>query len=194
MNYEKTAQIIKKLRLDNNLTQKNLAQKLHITEQAVSKWERALGLPDISTCCDLAEILGVNVEVILNGSLGENEEKDSNMKNSIFYVCPLCQNIITSQKDMSVSCCGRELTALKPLKAQESEKLSVQIVEDSLYITADHPMTKTDYIMFTAFATGEKLEITKHFPEWDMELHIPAHCHGKLLWYSKKQGLMYQLI
>lgn len=194
MNYDKTAQIIKQLRLQKNLTQSMLAQKLHITEQAVSKWERALGLPDITTCHELAQLLGVSVEVILSGNLDENEEKDSNMKNTIYYVCPMCGNLITSQKALTVSCCGRALLPVEACKATDTQKMHTEKIEDSLYITTDHAMTKSDYIMFTAFVTSEKLELTKHFPEWNLELRIPSYCHGKLLWYSKKEGLLYQLI
>ena len=48
MNQEKIGEFIKKLRQDNNLTQKDLANKYNVTYQAVSKWERGLNIPDIS--------------------------------------------------------------------------------------------------------------------------------------------------
>ena len=46
MDQEKIAKLIKKIRKDNNLTQKDLAQKYNVTYQAVSKWENGINLPD----------------------------------------------------------------------------------------------------------------------------------------------------
>ena len=45
-----------------------------------------------------------------------------------------------------------------------------------------------------AFATGDRLQVVKQYPEWDLQTRIPGRNHGMLLWYSQKQGLLYQLI
>ena len=55
MNQEKIGEFIKKLRQDNNLTQKDLANKYNVTYQAVSKWERGLNIPDISLLKQMSE-------------------------------------------------------------------------------------------------------------------------------------------
>ena len=49
MNQENIGKYIKKLRKENNLSQEKLADKLGVTYQAVSKWERGLNLPDMTT-------------------------------------------------------------------------------------------------------------------------------------------------
>lgn len=67
MNPEKTGNFINQLRTKLNLTQKALAEKINVTDKAVSKWERGDGLPDISVMQNLAEVLGVTVEEIMNG-------------------------------------------------------------------------------------------------------------------------------
>lgn len=64
---EKTGKFICKMRKLQNLTQKELAQKLGVTDKAVSKWERGLSCPDISLLIPLAEILGVTTGELLNG-------------------------------------------------------------------------------------------------------------------------------
>ena len=48
MNPKKVGSLIKQIRLDNHLTQKDLADKYGVTYQAVSKWENGTNLPDIS--------------------------------------------------------------------------------------------------------------------------------------------------
>ena len=62
MNQEKIGEFIKKLRQDNNLTQKDLANKYNVTYQAVSKWERGLNIPDISLLKQMSEDFNVSIE------------------------------------------------------------------------------------------------------------------------------------
>ncbi len=55
------------LRKQNNLTQKQLAEKLHISDKSVSKWEKGRSLPDVSLILPLAEVLGVSATELLQG-------------------------------------------------------------------------------------------------------------------------------
>ena len=116
------------------------------------------------------------------------------MKNAKYYVCPECRNLVFATGDAEISCCGRKLTALEMKKAEPDEKLSVENIENDWYITTSHPMTKEHYISFVAFATGEKIEMIKTYPEWDMNVRIQKRGHGKLVWYCTNHGLFYQLI
>ena len=56
-----TGAFIWELRKEQGMTQKELADRLHITDRAVSKWERGLCAPDISLLESLAETLGVSI-------------------------------------------------------------------------------------------------------------------------------------
>ena len=58
MDAEKFGAFIAAARKEKNMTQKALAGKLHVTDKAVSRWERGLGFPDIHTIEPLAEALG----------------------------------------------------------------------------------------------------------------------------------------
>lgn len=62
---------IRFLRLQNEMTQTQLADKLNITDKAVSKWERVLSYPDIKLFPKLADVLGVNVNDLLDESIDE---------------------------------------------------------------------------------------------------------------------------
>ena len=55
-------------------------------------------------------------------------------------------------------------------------------------------MRKENYISFVAFATGDRLQVVKQYPEWDLQLRIPRRGHGMLLWYAQADGLLYQLL
>lgn len=64
---QRFGEFITALRKEKNLTQKDLAQRLYLSDKAVSKWERGLSLPDITLLIPLSEALGVTVTELLRG-------------------------------------------------------------------------------------------------------------------------------
>lgn len=87
MDSGKMGQFIAKMRKENNMTQKALAEKLHVTDKAVSKWERGLSYPDISLLTSIADTLGVTAGELLNGQKSENvsEEIKSTVDNALIF-------------------------------------------------------------------------------------------------------------
>ena len=67
MDYKKTGNLIQKIRKERNMTQMELAERLGITDRAISKWETGRGFPDVSLLEPLAEILGISVTELLDG-------------------------------------------------------------------------------------------------------------------------------
>lgn len=67
MDAGKTGKFIAKNRKSMNMTQNELAEKLHITDKAVSKSERGLSFPDISILIPLSEILNISLYDLLKG-------------------------------------------------------------------------------------------------------------------------------
>lgn len=65
MNSENMGDLISKLRKQHNMSQKDLADKLNVTDKAVSKWERGISCPDINTIPKLAEVLNISVQELL---------------------------------------------------------------------------------------------------------------------------------
>lgn len=74
MNQEKIGKFILKCRKEKDITQQELADKLGITDRAVSHWENGRSLPDVSLYKDLCNILGISIEELING------EKDNSNK------------------------------------------------------------------------------------------------------------------
>lgn len=194
MDCAKVGSLIRQLRKERGLTQSQLAEPLLVSDKAISKWERGLGCPDVSLLSDLARLLGVNLEDLLQGDLDARALVGGNMKKLKFYVCPTCGNLITATAEASVSCCGKILSPLLPSKAEESEELHVELVENEHFVSSDHEMTKGHYIAFVALLTGDTLVLRKQYPEWNLQTRIPRMGHGMLVWYCTQHGLFYQLI
>ncbi len=74
MDNNKIGKFISKLRQEKGLTQKQLGDKLFVTDKAVSKWERGYSLPDITLLNDIAKILDVEVSDILCGEKVDNNK------------------------------------------------------------------------------------------------------------------------
>jgi transcriptional regulator with XRE-family HTH domain/DNA-directed RNA polymerase subunit RPC12/RpoP len=82
MDQIKIGKFIAECRKNNNLTQLQLAEKLGITDKAVSKWERGIAMPDSSIMLELCEILGINVNELLSGEriiMENNNQKNEQL-------------------------------------------------------------------------------------------------------------------
>ena len=194
MNCDKIGKLIYNLRKEKDMTQKQLADLMNISDKTISKWERGLGCPDVSLLPELSQILGVNIEEILSGKIELNETIGGNMKKLTFYVCPQCNNLMTATGDANLSCCGKRMEALVAEKASENHLLNIEPVEDELYVTSAHEMKKEHSITFVAYVTGDRMIIVKQYPEWNMQFRFHKQGHGKLYFHCSNHGLFYQLI
>ena len=194
MDYEKIGALIRRLRRERGLTQRQLAEELGLSPKTVSKWERALGCPDVSLVPALAACLQVDAAALLAGELAENELSGGNMRKTRFFVCPVCGSLSCSTGEASVSCCGRPLEALEPNKAPPELALRVTDSDGDWYVESGHPARKDDYISFLALVTGDRLLVLRQYPEWEIHARIPGRPHGKLVWYSTTRGFFYQLV
>jgi len=71
MDQIKTGKLIRVLRQKQNLTQLALAEKIHVSDKTISKWERGCGAPDIALLPLLSGALSVDMEALLKGTLEE---------------------------------------------------------------------------------------------------------------------------
>ena len=88
-----TGTTIKRLREAKGITQQQLADEIGVSSKAVSKWETAKGLPDITLIESLAKVLGVSVMELMSGDTVINKNISSNILRSKFYVCTICNNV-----------------------------------------------------------------------------------------------------
>ncbi|MBQ8300105.1 MAG: helix-turn-helix transcriptional regulator [Clostridia bacterium] len=80
MDQIKIGKFIAECRKKNNLTQSQLAEKLNITDRAISKWENGKGMPDSSIMLDLCNELKISVNELLSGEMISMENKNEKQK------------------------------------------------------------------------------------------------------------------
>ena len=190
MNHYVTGMAIKLFRERRHMTQAELAEKLCVSDKAVSRWETCRGYPDITLLEPLSDALGISVTELLSGDCVTNQNVSGNMLRSQFYVCPICGNILHTMGKAVISCCG---VTLPPLEAEEPDaahKLLITPMDDEYYITLEHEMTKQHYISFIACVTSDKVELIRLYPEGNAEVRFQLRGSGDLYWFCNHHGLM----
>ena len=189
MNQYVTGTMIKRLRENRRMTQQQLAEKLGVSDKAVSKWETGRGYPDISLIEPLADALGVSIIELFSGEDVINTNKAFNMMRMKFHVCPICGNLIQSTGEAVVSCCGIVLPALEAEPEDDDHHLHFERVEDEYYVTIPHEMSKTHYISFILALKDDGCEIRKLYPEGAPEARFKINRTKRFLYYCNQHGL-----
>ncbi len=189
MNQYVTGTMIKRLRENRRMTQQQLAEKLGVSDKAVSKWETGRGYPDISLIEPLADALGVSIIELFSGEDVINTNKAFNMMRMKFHVCPICGNLIQSTGEAVVSCCGIVLPALEAEPEDDDHHLHFERVEDEYYVTIPHEMSKTHYISFILALKDDGCEIRKLYPEGAAEARFKISRTKRFLYYCNQHGL-----
>lgn len=189
MNNYITGIAIRTLREKNKMTQQQLAEKLCVSDKTISKWETGKGLPDISLIEPLANVLKVSIPELLSGEQIINENRSANLLKSNLYVCPICGNIFHSTGEAMISCCGVTLPPLEVEEDDEEHQIKHELIEDEIFVTMQHSMTKEHYISFIAYCTGDRFEYVKLYPESNIEVRFFRRGRGILYWYCNHHGL-----
>ena len=189
MNQYITGAIIKKLRESRKLSQSALAEKLRVSDKAVSKWETGRGYPDITLIEPLADALGISVMELLSGKDVTNTNRACNMERIRFYVCPLCGNILYAAGEAVISCCGVTLPPLEAESPDDEHSCAVEMSEDELYLSFRHEMSKTHYLSFVAAVRDNGCELVKLYPEGGAEARVKAGGVRRLYCYCNRHGL-----
>ena len=112
------------------------------------------------------------------------------MLRSKIYVCPICNNIISSVGDAVVSCCGITLPPLEAEDTDDMHEIKIEKVEDEYFVTVNRDMTKEHYISFIAHLTSDKVQFVKLYPEGNAETRLSLRGRGYVYIYCNKHGLM----
>ena len=191
MNQYVTGAVIKELREKNQMTQAELAEKLCVSDKAISKWETAKGYPDVSLLEPIAKVFGVSITELISGNAVNNVNVSANMLRSMFYVCPVCGNVIHSMGEAVIHCHGIQLTPCQAEETDEHHMIFIERVEDEYYIRIDHDMTKGHYISFIAGLSSDKVQMVKLYPEGNAEARIKINGVKRIYFYCNRDGLFY---
>ena len=184
-----TGATIRNLRETKGLTQEGLAERIHVSAKAVSKWETGKGFPDISLLEPLAKALDISVIELLSGEDVRNRNRAFNMLKSVWYVCPACGNVIFATGEAVISCCGIVLPPLEPEPADENHPFHTEIIEDEIYVSMNHPMTREHYISFIAAVSDQGMQIVKLYPEGNAEVRFKRSRVRELRACCNRHGL-----
>ena len=157
---------IRGLRQEHGLTQRQLADRLHVSAKTVSKWECGQGCPDPALWEALCACLGADLRKLLQGDLEPGRPDPGNMAKARFYVCPMCGNLLLGTGSCGVSCCGRSLTPLSPAADPEPLNLRVEEMDLDYYISWDHPMEKGHFLDFAAYVQDDRVLLIRLYPIW----------------------------
>lgn len=189
MNSYVTGTIIKEFRERENITQAQLADKLMVSSKTISKWENGRGLPDISLLDPLAKALNVSLIELMAGYTVKNNNYAANMKKGVWYVCPVCGNVIHAMGDSVVSCCGITLPKIEVEEPDDKHVIKVERIDDEYYVSMDHPMDKSHYICFFTYSSENKLQVVKLFPESEAACSFKIVGHGRIYAYCNHHGM-----
>ena len=98
MDQVKIGKFIAECRKNNNLTQMQLAEKLNITDRAVSKWETGKSMPDSGVMLDLCKELKISVNELLSGEKIKKEDEQDNFEKNILSTLDYSKNKIKHTK------------------------------------------------------------------------------------------------
>lgn len=191
MNQYVTGSMIRTLRESRGMTQAELAEKLFVSDKAVSKWENGKGYPDISLLESIAEVFGVSVTELLSGKAVQNTNVSGNMLRSKFYVCPVCGNVIHSMGEAAIHCHGVGLIPAEAEKMDEQHMIFIEGVEDEYFVQIEHDMTKAHYISFMAAVSPDRLQLVKLYPEGNAEARFKTSGVKRIYFYCNRDGLFY---
>lgn len=147
MDAQKTGTLIAQARQEKGMTQKELSQALHVSAQAVSKWERGLNFPDLSLLEPLGDCLGLTVSELLSGQRGE-EPREELLRDSLRLAPAQMGRRLKRWQVLALSCLGvllalalgagywyvkyhtqllpQPVTTIAPLERSEADQLAFQ--------------------------------------------------------------------
>ena len=163
-----TGAAIRTLREKKHYTQKQLADRLCVSDKTVSKWENGRGFPDIALLEPLAQHLGVSVAELLSGQ---------------------CGNVIHATGTGVFSCCGITLPPLEVEEPETGHEMKVECIDQDYYVTLDHPMTKSHYLSFLAYITSDWVQLRKLYPEQEAAGRFTRGGVGRIYAYCNQHGL-----
>ncbi len=186
-----TGTMIRTLREKKGMTQAELAEKLYVSDKAVSKWENGKGYPDVSLLESIAEVFGISVTELLSGKAVQNMNTSGNMLRSKFYVCPVCGNVLHSMGEAEIHCHGVKLIPSEAERSDEQHMILMEGVEDEYFVRIEHEMTKAHYISFMAAVSGDRLQMVKLYPEGNAEARFKTSSVKRIYFYCNRDGLFY---
>ena len=155
-------QYLRTMRTQNHMTQYALAEKLHVTDKAVSKWERGLSYPDISIFPNLADALGVTVGDLLQECTVETQPSRLKKIFEMSHDIRTPIHIILSCADLA--------------KTSQNDPKQLQHYLDSIRVSGEYLLSVIDLVMQTAGSDQKDIPLKEDSVErHDLDDYIRMH-------------------
>ena len=82
-----------------------------------------------------------------------------------------------------------DITLLEPEEPEKDHTFTLEPVENEVFLTIHHPMTKNHYISFAAHVTSDRIQLVKFYPESDAQTRLQLRGLGYLVYYCNRHGL-----
>lgn len=92
MDQIKIGKFIQSKRKENNLTQSAVAEKLNVSDRAVSKWESGICLPDVSNMLELCDLLSISINDLLSGEVIDRKNNENKLEENLIEMTKLNDN------------------------------------------------------------------------------------------------------
>jgi len=103
MNQEKIGKFILQLRKEKNMTQQELANKIGVTDRAISKWENGRGMPDLSLLTPLCEVLDISINELLSGEKLDKKDYQEKLEENFIKTIDYTDKKIRKTKKIFVT-------------------------------------------------------------------------------------------
>ncbi|MDD7768659.1 MAG: hypothetical protein PT936_07385, partial [Treponema sp.] len=114
-----------------------------------------------------------------------------NMNRIKFYRCPTCGNLVTSVKEIEISCCGNKLIAVEAKSSEEKKYVPIISEFDGQFsVRFDHPMTKDDFIANIITVQYDKIMVINLFAEQEAIVTLPQIKGLRIFLITSKDGLI----
>jgi transcriptional regulator with XRE-family HTH domain len=171
MNIIKFGAYISRLRKERDMPQSKLADTLNVTRQAVSKWERGEGFPDITILCEIANVFGVSVDTLLNA--GEASGNEAAILSSVTKNQEIAKEILEDKNAI------QDIINIAPyLKVSNLSAIAEQLAKQNINISK--------IVELSEFMNDES--IMKLFQNSDIE-QIDDELLAKLLPFLDKESI-----
>ena len=163
MDQQKTGTLIAQRRKDLNLTQKQLAEKIGVSDRTISKWERGVGFPDVSLIEPLADALELTLPELFRGEqFSPLPSDDSSAREALHFVLPRLKQTLRKYKWITIILCILLILVaswlLIPTAGNDWLPMdSITTAERAVAIAPEILITKADYDLIDAILQNPEL-------------------------------------
>jgi len=163
MDQQKTGQLIAQRRKELNMTQKMLAEKVGVSDRAISKWERGAGFPDVSLIEPLADALQLSLLELFQGERqSPSPAEESSARKVLHFALPQIQKKTRAYKRLLLTLCAILvlliiLFAIPTAGNHQSEGNAIISVKTAVSIAPEILITQDDYDLIDAILSDPVL-------------------------------------